>query len=220
MTTMRCEAVRDALPALARGALDDAEAAEVRTHLAACDECSDAWAVVGALAAARVSAPAGLADRVSAEVKRRGAHGSGAPRRSVRPLHWLGATGLAAAAMIAAVLAWPNADAGDATRTLALPETATLADPFLQEELFGATTPTEAETDGMIRVAAADLANLPAAIAAELDAGETEDVAPLAMDVGSPLGDWPGADGMSAGEMMIDDLSIDEMELLLTEMET
>ena len=219
MTTMRCEAVRDALPALARGTRGDAEAAAVRAHLAGCDECADAWAVVDALSAARVDAPAGLADRVSAELKRRGAVATAKSRGVTRPVRWMGGLGLSAAAVLALVMAWPNRD-GDDARVIDLATPAVLSDPFLNEELFGATTPVEAETDGLIRVAAAELENLPAPIAAELGAGESDDVAPLAMDVGSRLGDWPGVDGMSAGEMMIDDLSIEEMELLLTEMES
>ena len=218
MTTMRCEAVRDALPALARGTLGDAEAARVREHLAGCDECTDAWTVVGALAEANVAAPAGLADRVSAELKRRGTVVS-APRRST-PARWLGGIGLSAAAVLALVFAWSNRDADD-TRVIDLATPTVAADPFLEEELFGATTPSEAELDGMIRVAATDAGSLPEEIVAEDPENESvADIAPLAMDVGSPLGDWPGADGMSAGEMMVEDLSIEEMELLLTEMDT
>ena len=214
MTTMRCEAVRDALPSLARGTLGDAEAADVRTHLTACDECADAWSVVEALAYAQPAAPAGLADRVSAELKRRGAART---RGVARPMRWLGGAGLAAAAVVAALIAWPDAS-DDSARIIELAAVPSLADPFLQPDLFGATTPTEAEIDGEIRVAAADDGNLPPEIVAEY---ETDDaVAPLAMDVGSPLGDWPGADGMSAGEMMIDDLSVEELEFLLTEMES
>jgi len=213
---MRCEAVRDALPALARGSLGDAEAARVRAHLAECDECADAWTVVEALAYAQITPPAGLADRVSGEVARRRTAGS---RRVATPMRWLGGAGLAAAALIAALIAWPQAGNDDA-RVIDLATTPTVVDPFLSEELFGATTPTEAELDAEIRVAADDASSLPAEFAGEEETGDDADIAPLAMDVGSPLGDWPGADGMSAGEMMIDDLSLEEMELLLTEMES
>ena len=217
MTTMRCEAVRDALPALARGTLGTAEAAQVRAHLAGCDECADAWTVVDALAHAHVTAPKGLADRVSAEVaRRRGSRSTGASR----PVRWLAGGGLAAAAVIALLLAWPNRDEVSSDRTIELATVAAVADPFLDEELFGATTPTEAELDGMIRVAATDTASLPQAIVAEEMTGVPDEVPALAMDVGSPLGDWPGVDGMSAGVMTMDDLSYEEMQLLLTEMES
>lgn len=215
MTTMRCEAVRDALPALARGTLGDAEAAEVRAHLATCDECADAWTVVEALAHARPAVPAALSDRVSAELKRRGPAVRTA--RIARPMRWLGGAGLAAAAVIAALIAWPETD-NDPARTIDPVATPAGADPFLNEDLFGVTTPTESELDGEIRVAAADEGSLPAEIVAEEELGS--ELAPIAMDVGSPLGDWPGADGMSAGEMMIDDLSVEEMQLLLAEMES
>ena len=90
MTTMRCETVRDALPALARGTLGEVEAAQVRAHIAGCDECAGAWRVVGALAHASVAAPAGLADRVAAEVAHKR---TVAPRRAASPMRWLGGGG-------------------------------------------------------------------------------------------------------------------------------
>ena len=212
MTTMRCEDVLDRMPALARGELRDDDAAAVRAHIATCDDCADAWAIVDALAAARPAAPAHLADRVSAAVARR--HAVGPRRRAGR---WLAGAGLAAAAVLALVVAWPDGAVDDA-RTIALaPEQFVETDPFLEAGLFGATTPTEAELDGMIRVAAlSDGDALPAATLPEID----ENVPGLAADVGPALGDWPGADGMSAGMMLVDELSYDEMQMLLQEMTT
>lgn len=213
MTTMRCEDVRDLLPALARGELRDDEAVAMRAHIAACDDCADDWAVVEALAAALPAAPARLADRVAAAVALR--HGL-APRRSV--MRWLGGAGVAAAAVIALVIAWPDAATDPADRTLALAQEQVVAgDPLLDAEIFGATTPTEAELDGMVRVAAlseGDVMPLPTEAVAE------DDVPALALEVGPALGDWPGADGMSAGVMLVDELTYDEMQQLLEEMTT
>ena len=217
MTTMRCEAVRDALPELARGALGDAEAAALRAHLAACDDCADAWAVVGALAAARVAVPAGLADRVTAHVAGRARRGV-ARRRSVA-VRWLAGAGLVAAALTALVVGYPDRDEAEIAAVTPAQAPAA-ADPFLDARLFGGTTPTEAELDGLIRVAALDPASLPSEGVAGESLDDTADLPPLALDVGASLGDWPGADGMSAGDVMLDQLTYDEMQLLLTEMET
>lgn len=213
MTTMRCEEVRDRLPALARGELREDDAVVVRAHVVACDDCGDAWAIVEALAAARPAAPAQLADRVSAAVARRRTQPS---RRHVG--RWLGGAGLAAAAVIAFVIALPDGAADD-ERTIALAQEQVVAtDPFLDTELFGATTPTEAELDGMVRVAAlsedGDVMPVPTVTTAD------PDVPALAMEVGPALGDWPGADGMSAGLMLVDELTYDEMQMLLEEMAT
>ena len=212
MSTMRCEDARDLLPALARGELREEEAAAVRAHIGACDECADAWAVVESLAAARPAAPARLADRVSAAVAQRPV---AAPRRSL--MGRLAGAGLAAAAVIALVVAWPD-DVTEDGAVVSGRERVVEADPFLDGEIFGATTPTEAELDGMVRVAALSSADdalpLPAAIAAD------EDVPALALEVGPALGDWPGTDGLSAGVMLVDELTLDEMHLLFEEMTT
>jgi hypothetical protein len=185
----------------------------VRAHIAECDDCADAWPIVDALAAVHPAAPAHLADRVSAAVARRHAL---APRR--RTGRRLAGAGLAAAALLALVVAWPDDAADRDARTIALaPEQVVPTDPFLEAGLFGATTPTEAELDGMIRVAAlSDGDALPVAAVPETDA----DVPGLAADVGPALGDWPGADGMSAGMMLVDELTYDEMQTLLQEMTT
>ena len=217
MATMRCEAVRDALPALARGAFGDAETAAIREHLAGCDECAAAWAVVGELSEARMVAPAGLAERVAARAADR-TRRAPAGRRTA-PLRWLGGAGLAAAAVSALLVAMPDRDEPE-EGALAVTESPAATDPFLDARVFGETTPTEAELDGLIRVAALDPATLPTdAVAADLpdDAAEPP---PIALDLGTRMGEWPGADGISAGNVMIDQLTYDEMALLLTEMET
>lgn len=211
--TMRCEDVRDQLPALARGELAETDAAALREHVAACDECADDWAVVEALALATPVAPVRLADRVGTAIAQRKLVAP--PRR--RAARWVGGAGLATAALLALVIAWPER-APDEARTIALAqEQAAATDPFLDGEIFGATTPTEAELDGMVRVAA-----LPQNDALPVPTEEVtaEDVPPLALDVGPALGDWPGADGMSAGMMVVDELTYDEMQILLEEMAT
>lgn len=212
MTTTRCEAVRDALPALARGALDAGDAAGVRAHLAGCAPCAAEWHAVSALAGAKGRAPAGLGDRVSAALAR--------PHRRPlpRPIRWLGGAGVAAAAMIALILAWPNRPADDAGSVQVALADVTAADPFLDDELFddGGALPLDVELDEALRdVEAAD--GLAAASAEDAAAPA---LAPIAMDLGDERGDWPGADGASAGAMMLDDLTYDELELLLSEMET
>lgn len=218
MTTMRCEAVRDALPALARGAVAAEEAAALREHIAACEACADAWSVVETLGAARITAPPGLAARVTDELARRRAAGRLSGRGMARPVRWLAGAGIGVAAAIGLVLAWP-----DSRDNAGPPDTAAMAgtrDPFLDEQLFGETTPVEAELDGMIRVALIDSAGtLDDVVLVSEDATSTE-LPPLALDLGSPAGDWPGADGLTAGAATTDDLTYEQLELLLTEMES
>lgn len=60
----RCEKLRDRLPELAAGRLDEAEAAALRSHVAACDACAAEFALVRTLAADLVTVPFGLDARV------------------------------------------------------------------------------------------------------------------------------------------------------------
>jgi anti-sigma factor RsiW len=214
---MRCEAVRDALPELARGTLEPDEAAAIREHIATCDACGEAWSVIGTLSAAQVTAPPALAARVTDELARRRAAGS-LRGRVPTPVRWMAGAGVAVAAVIALILAWPEGN--DAERALDMLPVAEADDPFLDQELFGATTPSEAELDGMIRVALNDSAGMLDDVVLVTDDAADAGLPPLALDLGSPAGDWPGADGMTAGIAMTDDLTYEQLELLLTEMES
>ncbi|HUF13808.1 MAG TPA: zf-HC2 domain-containing protein [Longimicrobiales bacterium] len=221
MTTMRCEAVRDALPALARGTASEAEAAALRDHIAGCAACAAEAGIVDALVQARIAerdgAPAGLAERVSSELERRSRLAEArAPRALPRAIRWTAAAGLAAAAMIALIVAVPEGARQDAAADGDVIASATAApaeaDPFLNDELFGADAgPLDAELDDVLEGVDVE------AIAFT---GGNGALPPLAMDIGSPPGDWPGADGTSAGGVLLDELTYDEMRLLLTEMET
>ncbi|HEX6309124.1 MAG TPA: zf-HC2 domain-containing protein [Longimicrobiales bacterium] len=64
----RCEWMRDRLPAITAGRLDAQAAAEVRSHLSACADCSAEAVLVRALAAHEVPVPEGLEARVRAAV--------------------------------------------------------------------------------------------------------------------------------------------------------
>ena len=229
MTTMRCEAVRDALPALVRGTASDAEAAALREHIAGCETCGAEAGIAQALA--RVSAlessavPAGLAERISVELERR--HSAGVRARSglPRPIRWSAGAALAAAAMIALVLVWPErAERGgddspgrvsatdDDPAIAALAGSPAEADPFLDDGLFAEdAVPLDAELDDVLE--GVD----PAALGVM---GGNGAVPPLAMDIGAPTGDWPGADDAIAGAVLLDVLTYEEMRLLLSEMDT
>ena len=228
MTTIRCEAVRDALGPLARGAVPEAEVTILRAHLAGCAECAAARRIVEAIQAAREPAPAGLAQRVSGTleqaVARSGSASTGRPiRRLPRTIRWTAGAGLAVAATIAVLLAWPErAPDGTATRGLAFDQdsaTAGATDPFLDDALFaGDAAPLDARLDDVL----AGVDPVAVGLVEPVEAFDTESEAlpSLAMDLGSPLGDWPGADGTTAGALMLDDLTYEEMQLLLSEMET
>lgn len=191
MNEQRCDTVRDALPALARDRLDSARAAGVRRHLAGCADCRAELELVSALATSQPHAPDGLAERVSAGLAARGATTSPAagPSSTTRPWRrrapWL-AVGLAAAAVIALVLAWPRG----AERT----------------------------PEPVVATAAADRATSPEPLAlADPDEGH----GPVAPDFGvGGAADWPGANGVVGGSVTLDDLSYEQMEALLKELES
>jgi hypothetical protein len=206
--------VRDALPAFAAGRLGGAEEAAVRAHLDACAECAAERDIVIALGASRAAAPPGLAARIGAELAR-APHGSRGVSRTIR---WIGVGGLAAAAAMALLLAWPDrpsAERVSTARVAAAPAPAA-SDPFMDDALLddAAARPLVIALDRAIDDAT--LAEPTPDIAGDADAT----VAPLAMDVGQEMGDWPGADGVSAGEAVLHDLTYEQMELLLSEMDT
>lgn len=67
----RCDQIQDRLPEHIGGRLDDAEGAQVRTHLEACDDCRAALEIVELLAAAPPRpVPTGLEARLQAAVRR------------------------------------------------------------------------------------------------------------------------------------------------------
>ena len=67
----RCERIRDRLPELAAGRLDDAEAAAVLSHVDSCDTCAAELALVRSLAADLVTVPFGLETRVRTALQQR-----------------------------------------------------------------------------------------------------------------------------------------------------
>lgn len=216
MRATRCEAVRDALAALAAGRLDDGRTAAIEEHVASCAECAAERDLARALLASRVAAPAGLADRITRELARR-AHGR---RNAPGALRWIGAAGLAAAAGMALLLAWPDArsvERQQTARVAADAPAAVVEDPFMDETLLDA-SPVRPQAIALDR--AMDEAARLERTAAETPGRDETAPAPLAMDVGSELGDWPGADGVSAGEAVLDQLSYEQMQLLLSEMDT
>ena len=224
MTTMRCETVRDALPALLRGSPTAAETQALREHVAGCAGCAAEWRIAEALHTSREDAPDGLAARVSAALSQSPARvGTPASRTLPRAIRWSAGSATAAAATIALILAWPErAPEESASRELALGGAQSTSpsetDPFLDEDLFAAdAAPLAAQLDDVLE--GVD----PAVVApGESSAGAAygDGVPLLAMDLGSPLGDWPGADGTTAGAMTLDDLTYEEMQLLLSEMDT
>lgn len=76
-----CEHVRETLPEWVRGELDPGEGDAVAAHLAECGECRAEADLLGLLAAAPPPVPAGLAERIRADVAghRRPAAAAGRP---------------------------------------------------------------------------------------------------------------------------------------------
>lgn len=212
-TTTTCETVRDALPALARGALDGPAGAATRAHVETCAACAAELALARMLVESSVAAPRGLADRVLADARTRRGYGGLLTRRS------LVGVGIAAAAVLALVLV-PSGDAPDANTAVpgaavaAGPSDAVgTADPFLDDDVLEDGDAVALELGPIAEQAAQEEA-------ARVEAADEEAIPPLAMDLGERRGDWPGADGASAGAMTLDDLTIEELELLLAMMET
>lgn len=113
MQRLTCDAVRDRLPELARGEVDQDEAHRLRNHLHGCGECAGVWEIVRLVnSAPPVRAPEGLEERMAraarGALKERRGGGSGAgadtgPSRRRRVPSW----GLAAAAGVVLALGTP-----------------------------------------------------------------------------------------------------------------
>ena len=85
-----CAAVREQLPDFAARRLDGSKRAPVAAHVLECETCRDELELVGLLLGSRVSAPAGLDERVVEAITRR-----------ARPAHrpWWGLSAAAVAAI-------------------------------------------------------------------------------------------------------------------------
>jgi len=163
---MTDHSVRDLLPELAAGRLDDEAARRVEAHVEDCPECAAELDVLWALDGARPVVPAGLEDRVRAAVHEE-MRQAAAPviRLEPRRRSWIWSPWVAAAA--AAVVAVLGG-------TLVL---------------GGGDEPLPAETEI------------------------------LALETEAPYGSLPGTSGDLAGVAMLDDLSEEELEQLLVELE-
>lgn len=71
MKSLNCDEVRDGLPDLLSGRLSSVEEAAVRAHVKNCAECQVELDLAAAVAAARLSVPAGLHSRVVNAVRNR-----------------------------------------------------------------------------------------------------------------------------------------------------
>ena len=67
---MTCESVRDRLPDLSAGSLDDAAALVVQMHVGTCRDCADELELLRLLRRHPIPVPDGLEERILAEVAR------------------------------------------------------------------------------------------------------------------------------------------------------
>ena len=163
-----CEFLRDALPDHEAGRLEPERARRVEAHLEGCERCREEAAAIRLIAASRVRAPAGLADRVAAAVS--------GPAPSQAP-----STGPARPA--------PPASTGPrwGWRQWALP-----------------------------LAAAAALAT----VLVQPGVEEAPDADVAVVEAYAPYGDWPAGDGVVAGHAVLSDLTAEQLERLLEEMES
>lgn len=160
-----CEFYADALVELARGGLEPERAERVEAHMATCDACRAALAVVRRVQRAPAPVPAGLEARIQAAVRGPIPAAVGGPKAPVERTGWGGRRAWALPVAAAAGLAlWLGAGAL--------------------------------------------LAPGPRAAA-----GEDE----MAVEY-EPYGTWPGSSGVVAGEVVLSELSLEELEALLEEM--
>jgi hypothetical protein len=75
MTIHDCDGMRELLPLLAGGRLDDVRTRAVTDHLLACASCAQELAVLRGVAALRPEAPAGLETRIGAALRQAPARG-------------------------------------------------------------------------------------------------------------------------------------------------
>lgn len=74
-----CQGIRDLLPELAQGTLDQATEVRVQEHLSACSECSQEEGLVRSILASRPEPPVELQDRIQERIRQEmgvGAQGS------------------------------------------------------------------------------------------------------------------------------------------------
>jgi hypothetical protein len=119
MKPLTCETVRDLVPDLPGRRLDHFEDAAVRAHLRGCADCQVEYELVSAIAAARLTVPAGLSERVV----------QGALNR--RAGSWTGVTALAASITVAVL-------GGSLLLQQMLPRTETLRPPVVEVSEVGA----------------------------------------------------------------------------------
>lgn len=161
-----CEFYADALVELARGDLERGRAERVEGHLAGCEACRDALAVIRAVRAVPAPVPEGLAVRIRDTIRDGGAEATPAPVRTTRarsPRGWR--PWVLPVAAVAALALWIGA-----------------AEILTPEPGSGTGSEVTMEYD--------------------------------------PYGAWPGSNGEVAGELVLSELSVEELEALLEEMQS
>ncbi len=164
-------AVRDMLPDLVAGRLDDMRVRRVEAHVEACADCAAELEVLRALTDARQTVPEGLEARIRSAIHEEldpGPDHAPEPVPEIRlPRRWSRFWSPWTAAIAATIVALVGG-------TLVLTD-------------HGTNTLTEEEV--------------------------------LALETSAPYGNFPGANGEVAGVATLDDLSDEELEQLLAEME-
>jgi hypothetical protein len=131
----RCKNVRDRLPDLMAERLDDAEAAEVRSHVALCKACAAELALVRSLAADVVTVPIDLEARVLLAVQRKRRNAWASPGRLAM------AATVVFALVTASLIDQPGREPGiesDTSVALAVDEALTASWPAADEPLLEA----------------------------------------------------------------------------------
>ncbi len=163
-----CEFFSDALVALAAGTLEPERAERVEAHLATCDDCRSALAVIRAVRRAPAPVPEGLEARLREAVRDDGPAASAPGIRLVRRSN-----------------PWRN------WRPWALP--------------------------AAVAAAVALWLGGGEVLAPEAPTGEGTEMAELEAEY--PYGAWPGSNGVVAGDVVLSELSVEELETLLEEMD-
>lgn len=102
MNSLNCEYVREIYPDVLNGTADAGTVATVRAHLAQCADCREEAALIDMLHGAPVIAPAGLNERVIAQLQR--------PARRAPRVRYLALAATVAAAVIGGAILF---DAGE-----------------------------------------------------------------------------------------------------------
>jgi anti-sigma factor RsiW len=100
MTRIECADVKDLLPELIRGELEDGDLAVVTTHVSSCESCSEEVEFLERIRGAAFSPPASLASEIKSAVASEMESDAGFKYRTTRFVRW----GLPAAATVVLAL--------------------------------------------------------------------------------------------------------------------